>query len=106
MAYLRHSSLPLEPPPHSIVNTLRLPPAGVDAFEAVGLVAVEGVGVLLHDLDVFFGCDHLLIRVSISALTPHAQLSLQAQRYRLTFAVLRWCRQRRNGEVSVFEMQC
>src|ERR1700761_177288 len=34
--HLRHSSLPLKPSPHPIIDALRLPPAGVDAFEAVG----------------------------------------------------------------------
>lgn len=57
--HLRHRRLPLEPSPHSVVDALRLPPARVDAFEAVGLMAVEAVRVLLHDRDVLLRGDHL-----------------------------------------------
>lgn len=46
-AYLRHSSLALEPPPHTVVDTLGLPPARVDALEAVALVAVEALRVCI-----------------------------------------------------------
>ena len=57
--YLRHSSLALKPSPYSVINALRLPPARVDAFEAVTLVAVEGFGVLFDDRDVLLCRDHL-----------------------------------------------
>lgn len=43
--YLWHSSLAFKPPPHPVINTLRLPPAGIDAFEAIALVAVEPLGI-------------------------------------------------------------
>jgi hypothetical protein len=45
MSYLWHSSLSREPPPHTIVNTLGLSPARIDAFEAIALVTVEAFGV-------------------------------------------------------------
>ncbi len=35
--------MPLEPPPHSVVNTLWFPPVCVDAFVGVALVAVEAL---------------------------------------------------------------
>ena len=41
--YRRHSSLPLEPSPHTIVNTLWFPPAWVNAFVSIALVAVEAL---------------------------------------------------------------
>ena len=68
--HLWHSSLSLESPPHSVVNALRLPPAGVDAFEAVGLVAVEGRRVLLDDRDVLLCRDHLPAYQSATPMRP------------------------------------
>ena len=58
LSYLWHSSLALESPPHSIVDTLGFPPARVNTFESVALMAVEalnvwtqeGVSVFMHDL--------------------------------------------------------
>jgi len=55
----RHGSLSFEPSPHSVVNTLRLPPCRRNTFEAVALVAFELVGPLLDDGDVFL-CGHHL----------------------------------------------
>ena len=52
MSYLWHRSLALKPSPHPVVDTLRLPPAGIDTFEAIGLVTIEGCRLLLDDLDV------------------------------------------------------
>lgn len=39
--YRWHSQLPLEPPPHTIVDSLWFPPIRRNAFEHVALVAVE-----------------------------------------------------------------
>jgi hypothetical protein len=44
-SYLWHGRLALEPPPHTIVDALGLPPAGVNAFESIALVSVEALGV-------------------------------------------------------------
>lgn len=41
MSYLGHGRLSLEASPHAVVDTLGLPPAGVDTLEAVTLVALE-----------------------------------------------------------------
>ena len=43
--YLWHSSLALEPSSNSIVDTLRLPPAGIDTHVCVTLVSVEALRV-------------------------------------------------------------
>ena len=43
MTYRWHSSLALEPPPYSIVDTLGFPPAWVNAHEPVALVTVEAL---------------------------------------------------------------
>lgn len=59
VTHLWHDSLSLEPPSHSVINALRLPPARVDAFEAIGLMAVEGRRALLHDRNVLLCRDHL-----------------------------------------------
>jgi hypothetical protein len=45
VSYLWHGRLALESPPHAIVDTLRLPPARVNAFESIALVSVEALGV-------------------------------------------------------------
>lgn len=42
---LWHSSLALESPPHSVVDTLGFPPTRVNTFESVALMAVEALGV-------------------------------------------------------------
>ena len=39
--YRWHSQLPLEPPPHTIVDSFWFPPIRRNAFEHVALVAVE-----------------------------------------------------------------
>ena len=49
-AYLWHSSLTLESSPDSVVDTLRLSPARVNAFESVGLVTVEARGACVQNL--------------------------------------------------------
>ena len=59
MTHLRHNSLALKPPPHSVINALWLSPTRVDAFETVGLMAIEGCGALLHDRNVLLCRDHL-----------------------------------------------
>lgn len=41
VSYLWHDSLSLESSPDPVVDTLRLPPCGWNAFEAVRLVAQE-----------------------------------------------------------------
>lgn len=41
VSYLGHRRLSLEASPHAVVDTLGLPPAGVDTLEAVTLVALE-----------------------------------------------------------------
>lgn len=72
LTHLRHNSLTLESPPDTVVNALRLPPAGVDAFEAVALVAVEGRSLLLDDGDVLLCGDHLCAgetRETVSAIS-------------------------------------
>ena len=58
--HLWHGSLASETSPNGIVDTLGLPPAWVDALEAVGLVAVEARGALLDDGDVLLCRGHLL----------------------------------------------
>jgi hypothetical protein len=70
--HLWHNSLTLEASPHAIINTLRLPPAGSDAVEAVALVAVEAVRALLDDRDML-GCgDHLCgIVLVLNSLPGH-----------------------------------
>lgn len=65
--HLWHSNVALKPPPDTVVDTLGLPPAGVDAFEAIALVAVEARRALLQDRDVALCGDHLLCRVSLQS---------------------------------------
>lgn len=57
--HLWHSGSAAETSPDSIVDTLWLPPAWVDALEAVRLMAVEALGVLLDDRDVLLCLGHL-----------------------------------------------
>ena len=84
----------LEPSSHSVINTLRLPPAGIDAFEAIGLMAVECVSVLLHDLDVFCRGDHLI--------TPRQSFCLSSAELGADFILpLRYC-----DVVSCCAMRC
>ena len=47
--YRWHSSLAFESPPYSIVDTLRLPPAWVDAHESVALVTVKALRAYIRD---------------------------------------------------------
>lgn len=57
----RHSSLPFEAPSHPIIDTLRFPPAWVNAFVVIALVTVEALRPLFHDLDVLLRGDHLAL---------------------------------------------
>jgi hypothetical protein len=41
--YRGHSKVALEPSPDSVIDTLRLAPAGVEAFEAITLVTSEAL---------------------------------------------------------------
>ena len=59
ITHLWHSRLAFEPPSHSVVDALRLPPARVDAFKAIRLMAVESFRMLLDDRDVLFCRNHL-----------------------------------------------
>lgn len=56
---LWHSSLALESPSHSVVDTLGFPPAWVNTFESVALMAVEALSVLLDDWNVLLCGNHL-----------------------------------------------
>lgn len=58
--YRWHGSLTLEPSSDSVINTLGLSPAGVDAFKSITLVAVEA----------FRACD-LSLSVKILRYRPH-----------------------------------
>ena len=49
LSYLWHSSLTLESPSHSVVDTLRFPPAWVNTFESVALMAVEALSVWIQE---------------------------------------------------------
>ena len=73
ITHLGHGQLTLEPTPHTVVNTLRLPPCLLHALVAVGLVAptryesrpdqtntralilLEVLGALLNDRDLDHG---------------------------------------------------
>lgn len=66
--HLWHGGLTAESTAHGIVDTLWLPPAGVDALEAVGLVAVEARSALLHDRDVLLRGGHLKTSISTRAI--------------------------------------
>jgi len=54
-----HGSLSLEPSPHTVVNTLGLPPCRWNTFKAVALVAAELLGPLLDDGDMLLCSGHL-----------------------------------------------
>ena len=49
LSYLWHSSLALESPSHSVVDTLGFPPAWVNTFESVTLMAVEALSVWIQE---------------------------------------------------------
>ena len=49
LSYLWHSSLALESPSHSVVDTLGFPPAWVNTFESVALMAVEALSVWIQE---------------------------------------------------------
>jgi len=52
---LGHRELPLEPPPDTVINTLRLPPCLLHALVTIGLVALERLCALLDDSDAGHG---------------------------------------------------
>jgi len=66
IAHLGHGSLALEASAHAVVDTLWLSPAGVDAHEAVRLVAVEVRSACVKEYPVSHNlCVSLLVLVSV-----------------------------------------
>jgi hypothetical protein len=94
VTHLGHGGLALEAPPHAVVNALGLPPARVDAFEAVALVAVEARRALLHDRHVGLCGDCIQALEALQYLSL-AQLSLTHLCCCVSIrgeVVRRWCR--------------
>ena len=90
ITHLGHGQLTLEPTPHTVVNTLRLPPCLLHALVAVGLVAptdwnehdsgvckiavlLEGLGALLNDGNLDHGGLECTSRVSNRARPEDAR---------------------------------
>lgn len=59
-----HNHVTLEAPSDTVVYSLGLTPAGIDALEQVTLMAVEALGALLHDRNVL-PCDNHFGRSTI-----------------------------------------
>jgi len=54
-----HDHVALEPPAHSVVNTLGLSPAWGHTFESVALMPIKALGALLDNGNMLLRRDHL-----------------------------------------------